>query len=175
MSGSRPSPAGALCAALTLPHPAAALAPSKNGGRNADPLQKGNSMQITLPAGEYYVGDPCYSVSHDAEGSEAWDAILTSSNIFDDRIKGSWNGFDVIASRTAYGDGVYTDQNDEYEFGVDAGLIGVIPVALVEHFAGRNSAQALHKVTFDRDFVFESVQRDNDGIITIDHLRISTC
>ena len=132
-------------------------------------------MQITLPAGEYYVGDPCYSVSHDAEGSEARDAILTSSNIFDDRIKGSWNGFDVIASRTAYGDGVYTDQNDEYEFGVDAGLIGVIPVALVEHFAGRNSAQALHKVTFDRDFVFESVQRDNDGIITIGHLRISTC
>ena len=97
-------------------------------------------MQITLPAGEYYVGDPCYSVSHDAEGSEAWNAILTSSNIFEDCIKGSWNGFDVIASRTAYGDGVFTDQNDEYEFGVDAGLIGVIPAALVEHFAGRNAA-----------------------------------
>ena len=91
-------------------------------------------MQITLPAGEYYVGDPCYSVSHDAEGSEAWNAILTSSNIFEDCIKGSWNGFDVIASPTAYGDGVFTDQNDEYEFGVDAGLIGVIPAALVEHF-----------------------------------------
>ena len=53
-------------------------------------------MQITLPAGEYYVGDPCYSVSHDAEGSEAWDAILTSSNIFEDCIKGSWNGFDGL-------------------------------------------------------------------------------
>lgn len=50
----------------------------------------------------------------------------------------------------------------------------MIPVVLVGHSAGRNSAQALHKVMFDRDFVFESVQRENDGLIRIRHLKIKT-
>ena len=138
------------------------------------PIQKGNTMQTTIPAGCYYVGDPCYAVSHDEEGSQAWDAILTSSNIFDGCIKGTWGGFEVYASQTAYGDGVYTDQNSEYEFGVDAGLIGVIPVALVDHFAGRNAAYALNYIEFERDFIFETVQRENDGLITIGHLLIAT-
>ena len=131
-------------------------------------------MKISIPAGWYYIGDPCYAISHDTEGSQAWDAILTSANIFDDCIKGNWSGFEVYASPTAYGDGVYIDQNAEYEFGVDAGLIGVIPVALVEHFEGRNAAYALNLIEFEHDFIFETVQHENKGLITIGHLRITT-
>lgn len=131
-------------------------------------------MRAIIPAGKYYVGDPCYAFSHDHEGNEAWDAILNSSGFFAEQIQGQWNEHTVWASRTMWGDGSYRAIDTNLTFGVDAGLIGVIPEALVNHFENRNSAYALHLVEFHFPFAIESCDHDNNGLISIGTLNIYT-
>lgn len=78
---------------------------------------------VTCPEGTYYVGDPCYGAS-----SGRWDAWLKDSDYFQRPIArdlGAW----AVAFGTAYGDGTYTD-NEGREYDVDAGLLGVIRIAL---------------------------------------------
>lgn len=79
-----------------------------------------------LPAGEYYVGDPCY-VLHEA-WSEICDVICDRE--FNMR---AWtleldDGRLVTMANTAYGDGEYQDESGN-RYGVDAGLLGAILVS----------------------------------------------
>ena len=138
------------------------------------PLQKGNAMNISIPAGEYYFGDPCYAFGHDSECSEAWATLLDSANFFQESMVGSTCGHMVYATRTAYGDGLYDSTEAEFSFGVDSGLIGVIPAALVEKFKDTNSAYALKKFTFYSNFVFHSCDLDHQGNIKIGSINIFT-
>lgn len=81
------------------------------------------TITYTLPAGRYFLGDPCYAVK-DAD----WALWL------DEARKSDWSilaadidGYPVIGLSTAYGDGVYSsEQIPEAEFSVDAGLIGLV-------------------------------------------------
>jgi hypothetical protein len=90
-----------------------------------------NKMQIkavtvTVPAGEYWLGDPCYSF----DSQETWMELLNSCDFFRDPIGTVVVGgktFQVLGFGTAHGDGVYRDQ-EGHEYGVDAGLIGLVPV-----------------------------------------------
>lgn len=81
--------------------------------------------EVSVPAGRYFLGDPCYTVP-----STLWGKLLESCDYFDQPI-GKVNGHKVLAFRTAHGDGLYTDQND-HQYPVDAGLIGLVPEALVD-------------------------------------------
>ena len=96
--------------------------------------------KVIVPAGEYWLGDPCYAVPDDL-----WDALLHSSDFFMDKPIGTVDGFNVLAFGTAYGDGVYLDQHDN-EYPVDAGLIGLTPVKLAVGIPFGS-----HRVTFYRD------------------------
>lgn len=78
---------------------------------------------LTVPAGKYYLGDPCYTVP-----TELWDELLDSCDCFNYET-GKVNGYTVYAFGTAYGDGVYLG-SDGHEYPVDAGLIGLVPVEL---------------------------------------------
>jgi hypothetical protein len=82
------------------------------------------SATWTLPAGTYWVGDPCYAFSdHDL-----WMRLLESADFRDNPriLNAKADGHLFVASGTAFGDGVFTDDEGN-EYPVDAGLIGVTP------------------------------------------------
>lgn len=89
-----------------------------------------NTKEVTtsqgfLPSGFYWVGDPCYAFDSQNE----WMALLDSSGDYGSLAILEAFACDkrFVASRTAHGDGVYSDSLGN-EFPVDAGLIGVVPM-----------------------------------------------
>jgi hypothetical protein len=118
-----------------------------------------NNFTLTVPAGTYWLGDPCYSVP-----SDLWIPLLESCDFFNLPV-GTVNGHKVYASPTAYGDGEYVG-SDGYSYPVDAGLIGLVPEALVTEEPSGFS----RKITVDHDFIFGY----EDGTIMIDTIKIPT-
>ncbi len=92
-----------------------------------------STFKVTVPAGTYWLGDPCYAVPQDL-----WMTLLDSCDYFTDNPVGTVTGSDgrqyhVLGFSTAYGDGCYEDQHGN-EYPVDAGMIGLTPVGLVESY-----------------------------------------
>lgn len=84
---------------------------------------------VKVPAGKYWLGDPCYSVPNDL-----WMPLLNSCEIFEKPIgtvTKDGQKYQVLAFGTAYGDGCYRDQFNN-SFPVDAGLIGLTPAGLTD-------------------------------------------
>jgi len=79
-------------------------------------------MSTNLPPGRYFIGDPCYVFSRSDWDNFACDAILDGRETIQD--------LPYFAAHTLNGDGLYKGSNG-FEFGVDAGLLGAIPVALI--------------------------------------------
>ena len=76
----------------------------------------------------FYFGDPCYVMSQE-DYDELLDQMFKYNN--DGRMgKFTVNGHELIVDNTAYGDGLYGGWNESY--GVDAGMLGVIPLELVK-------------------------------------------
>lgn len=101
-------------------------------------------VSVKVPAGEYYLGDPCYFFTH-----EDWDRVLPTCDTFEKPIGKAPNGDPVLGFGTAYGDGSYRG-SDGFEYGVDAGLIGLIPVRAITR--EREEVERLcKKVTFRND------------------------
>jgi hypothetical protein len=107
--------------------------------------------KVIVPAGKYYLGDPCYAVPN-----SLWDKLLGSCNFFNNCV-GEVNGHKVLAFNTAHGDGVYADQF-ENEFPVDAGIIGLVPEALIdmEEFQGNYPDMPGIWVKYDYETVCET-------------------
>lgn len=113
---------------------------------------------VEVPAGTYWLGDPCYTVP-DAD----WMPLLRSCGVFgasDDPADGTpgpvgtVRGHEVLAFGTAFGDGEYPDQYG-HRYPVDAGLIGLVPVAL-----NPDGAPGVRKITFDAPTVCRT---EDDG------------
>lgn len=83
------------------------------------------STPIVLPSGTYYVGDPCYVFDH-----PSWDALGEQTDWFETPLA-TLAGRSLVVFGTAYGDGTYADLDGNL-YPVDAGLIGVVPVELIE-------------------------------------------
>jgi hypothetical protein len=110
--------------------------------------------RMNLPAGTYYIGDPCYVIK-----DEDWMQALNETNFFnlcaspeavrkrEFNPKNLRNGaflyhakdhdfhYHLAASSTKFGDGDYPCKNNGCEIGkcgVDAGLISAIPVEMIE-------------------------------------------
>ena len=99
-------------------------------------MAQSQNFEITVPAGTYWLGDPCYAVPE-----SDWLPLLETCDYFNQPV-GSLAGFSVYASGTAYGDGCYSDEHGR-EFGVDAGLIGLVPVA---YGLRPGASQLMHKI-----------------------------
>lgn len=121
---------------LGMPRPA--------GSPRQVPQRRGD-LVIEVPAGAWFIIDPCYTFAHDTQGFTQWRALLSSSAMFgyDDNQPGGIGTIpvpdstdaagapvqvqlSVAAVSTAHGDGVYYD-TDGHAYGVDAGMIGVVP------------------------------------------------
>lgn len=91
---------------------------------------------MAMPAGKYWIGDPCYIFPNDGPLSDKWMELLEKVDFFevsygeldDGKIK-------VWAASTAYGDGLYSGTNgfEVIDFSVDAGLIGIVPQETVDY------------------------------------------
>jgi len=82
---------------------------------------------FTVAPGKYYLGDPCYVVPDDK-----WMDLLESCDYFNKPtgfVVIGENQYSVHAFSTAYGDGCY-DGSNNFDYGVDSGLIGLVPVAV---------------------------------------------
>lgn len=75
----------------------------------------------------FYVGDPCYVLSEDN-----YDGVFGANDYQDGQYTGKTlndEEFNFILAGTKYGDGEYYD-NRGNTYGVDAGILGVVPIEL---------------------------------------------
>ena len=104
-------------------------------------LDKKSVIEITrkrtLPAGEYAVCDPCYTLGLRSEGRKGnWKRLLEETEWLMMKTKNrggvmSIDGVPFAVFSTAHGDGAFLG-SDGNEYGVDAGCIGCIPLELAE-------------------------------------------
>lgn len=87
----------------------------------------------TLPAGKYFIGDPCYVFSNDDDNHD-WHDVIELNNFDDPEFVAMLDSSPLVAYGTVYGDGVYgarsygdmsIRRNLSGMYPVDAGLIGV--------------------------------------------------
>ena len=124
---------------------------------------------MRLPAGTYFIADPCYIIR-----DEKYDRLLEETDFFGYRLPDRGNIFIDSVTKlpfavfsTAYGDGCYRD-GFGFKYGVDAGCISCVPVAMVdEHTSAR---EYVNLVTFDSPFEVGY----NDGMITFGDIEIQT-
>jgi hypothetical protein len=122
-------------------------------------------------AGKYYVGDPCY-VFTDKE----WDELIEQTYCFgiqydkmpegyEDTNVYNYKGMDFFTDGTAYGDGSYYD-NEGRVYGVDAGLIGIVPFEILS-----TDGDGGQIIEFEKDF---RVYSSGDGIFYFGNITIDT-
>lgn len=119
-------------------------------------------VEVIVPEGSYVIGDPCYAVP-----DKDWDDLLLSCNYFENPIgyvKDGLQKFSVLAFSTRWGDGSYhgTDGN---VYPVDAGLIGLVPIEMVEDLTDHTI------VEFNRDTLCVN---DGSGNLRFGHITIDT-
>lgn len=119
-----------------------------------------------LPAGKYYICDPCYVID-----SNKWDQFL---DIMDGNSYFGYNGKQYVCLHTYFGDGSYPSNHDNYEgntliFDVDSGMIGAIP--LDSEFLNTNES-------LNEDYIFEFTEpfecKNNNGKLIFSNVVIDT-
>jgi len=117
-------------------------------------------VTVIVPPGKYVLGDPCYVVP-----KEDWDDLLASCDYFNHPV-GLVHGFQVLAFSTRYGDGTYCC-NRGHKYGVDAGIIGLVPFAYAEE----------HDPSLSQIVEFQynvKCTRDAEGVLTFGGIEIDT-
>lgn len=125
--------------------------------------------RVTLPAGQYFVGDPCYALQGDND--DTWGDLVDQFYENENKRGGRklvHKGQDMFWANTAYGDGTYPDQFG-HKYGVDAGLIGAVPVAIAS-----TSLDEMKRLGQVVDFAAPFVCFGKDGIIHLGHITIDT-
>lgn len=128
-------------------------------------------MPITIPAGTYALGDPCYSI----RGND-WSKFIHNGQIAKES---AFNEYEQImegaklpafAFQTAYGDGSYGGTGFDGLLDVDSGLIG-----LVEYGTYNTEEAVKNKMAVIVQFKSDvTATNSEDGIITIGHVEVIT-
>lgn len=133
-------------------------------------LQSTNDGYI-LKAGTYVFGDPCYSFSHD---TTTWQDFCKKAN-FDKKINDvqlvSTPYSQAVWCSTYYGDGRYSawlskdiSEKSNCFLGVDAGLLGFVPIADVElDSTYSENKKCCQIITLKVDCIVENI----DGHLTL--------
>jgi len=80
---------------------------------------------MKLPAGKYWIGDPCYVID-----DSLWDEFCKVSIQNHKSVDVTeFQGVPMFAAGTAFGDGWFLGSNG-YGYGVDAGMLAVVPIEL---------------------------------------------
>lgn len=123
-----------------------------------------NTGSITMPPGTYYIGDPCYSIP-----DERWMEWLHAAR-FDEPesrrfLLAELDGYPVMAIGTAHGDGEYPG-SDGFSYGVDAGLIGLVPYEVADPTTSSRTE------TWDHPFT--CTYEEEGGVIVLGDIEIKT-
>lgn len=84
-----------------------------------------------LPAGDYFISDPCYPFPNTGENSTLWETVLNETDYFNKPC--DLPNIKIWAANTTYGDGIYFDTNGLHEFGVDSGTLGIMTKETVDY------------------------------------------
>lgn len=117
---------------------------------------------MKLEAGRYWVGDLCYLIT-----GPKWNSVCEFLGNGPEMREGVFtlDGRKGAIFGTAYGDGVYHDQEGN-EYGVDSGTLGIFPAGLMDSkWAGLGTV-----FEFPEDFPVSCV----DGEMRFGHIRIRT-
>lgn len=96
--------------------------------------------------------------------------LLESSDFFDGSPVGQANGTQVLAFGTAWGDGTYNDQHGN-SYPVDAGLIGLTPIALAQQHPDFSTLERLGRIV---DFESPTTCTKEAGVLTFGKYAIDT-
>jgi hypothetical protein len=111
-----------------------------------------NKECYTLPAGKYFIGDPCYVFPNDGPMSDKWQELLEAGDYFETcEISIDDGKIKVWAGMTVFGDGTYLGSNGK-SFPVDSGLIGIVPMETVEYLGAGDLSRLGVIVEYNRFF-----------------------
>lgn len=115
---------------------------------------------MTMPAGEYYVGDLCYVLT------DRWDEFCNITISGHEVLNGEFelpDGTRFATYSTAHGDGRYEDDL-ENEYPVDAGLIGCVLLSDISEEYRDRVDDCGHVYTFVKPFVTGYLDREKTKI-----------
>lgn len=119
---------------------------------------------VLVPAGRYYLTDPCYVV-RDID----WMPWLQAADYENERTllyAKTPDGFPVFGFSTAWGDGSWVG-SDGFQYAADAGLIGLVPV----EYAPEQDGTYINIVEFKRT---RRCRREENGVLWFGEVRINT-
>ena len=140
--------------------------------------QRTGKISKTLPAGVYYIGDPCYVIDDDEWNDfldifwDVEDKIYEPDFIYKDRL--------LFCHGTRHGDGFFPVCNMPFSgstwLDVDAGMLACLPIALVAsdqisdlHYTPDNGKGKLI-MAFDKEFECGY----DDGVFTFETMTVNT-
>jgi hypothetical protein len=133
-----------------------------------------NEGIVIVPAGRYYLCDPCYAVRDEDWMPWLQAADYTADNLGHILYGLTTDGFPVFGFNTAHGDGCWTG-SDGFRYGADAGMIGLVPVGHNPNLEIEDTRKQLYPlvniVEFDRP---TRCRRTMDGVLTFGKVRINT-
>jgi hypothetical protein len=143
---------------------------------NIQPKLTKTPAGLVLPAGEYYIGDPCYVIPND-DWHDYCDALHELGYPGDphypynpEKAVFEYKGMKCFSHSTAFGDGGYQG-TDGVHYSVDSGTIGAVPASLAVGKRARKEAERLGSFkTFDQPFEVGY----NNGMFTIGDIKIET-
>ena len=126
---------------------------------------------MKLPAGKYYIGDPCYVLASDDPDDKRWGNFCKELWKHGHSLE-EFEDIPMFAAGTAYGDGSF-EGSDGFWYGVDAGLIGIVPLSLCtdkKRLARAKKSELGRFVTFKKDILIDYL----DGIFWFGDITINT-
>lgn len=131
---------------------------------SAFPAEEIRDSRFYLPAGDYIISDPCYTLG---KNDEIWQELI--EHTAGRHVAGVINGHPVLGLNTAFGDGTYPDQ-DGMEYWVDSGLIGAVPVALLQELGITPDTIPGRVVTVPSDFTLVAyTEGQDDGVLVFQY------
>ena len=128
---------------------------------------------IRLPAGKYFIGDPCYAIRETKDNPDRWsdfcEALFATDSNYSNQELLEFEGKKMFAAGTAHGDGCY-EGSDGFGYGVDAGLIGCVPLSLCNEKM-KEMKRLGTIVEFKKPF---DAERTGDYIFIFGHIEIPT-
>jgi hypothetical protein len=95
----------------------------------------------TFPAGKYWIGDICYCLP-----DEIYDKIFGGVGGYSGGFYRHNDGGFFMVDGTSWGDGCYIG-SDGFEYGVDAGIIGIVSEKLIDMENSADSGGKIHTFT----------------------------
>ena len=125
---------------------------------------------MKMPAGVYYIGDPCYAITGRDQWAAFCEAVLQAEEE-GNNVLARYGDFYCFAHGTAHGDGEYPLKGEGRTLGrlsVDSGMLACMPALLAERYGKPGEDMVRH------EFDYEFSVRCAAGKFRFGHLRVDT-